>query len=102
VVPSLSGVSWGLREDTRVKPRRTTALAPLLVWAAWVRAAGCVASFQAELLTGGKLLGGHQQLPVLSETGRSLYGSFWGSDCVGSHGWVGSRGSWWAFVSLTC
>lgn len=62
--------SWGLREDASVKPRRTTAWAPLLVWTAWVGAAGCVASLEAEPLTGGKLVGGHQQLPVPKETGK--------------------------------
>lgn len=62
--PSVSGVSWGLRESARIKPRKTTAQASLPVCGAWLRAPGCVASLQVELPTGGGLVGGHQQLPV--------------------------------------
>lgn len=47
---------WGLSKDASVKLRKITAQASLLVCAARLRAAGCVASLQAEVPTGERLV----------------------------------------------
>lgn len=80
--PSISGDNWGLREGASVRPRKITAQDSLLVPAAWLGAAGYVASLQAEVPTGERLV----EAPAAPSDTGSQHGSMQGMHHTGVGG----------------